>query len=114
MEITEQHWNEEKLNITESVFVRSKVELDTPVKEPALSFLDSLDAIKVPLLGSSGAAATVIIIIIILIAAAKCPKGETATATPIIVQNSASASPVVTTTAPVSYTHLTLPTTPYV
>ena len=83
----EQRWNEEKLNITESVFVRSKVELDTPVKEPALSFLDSLDAIKVPLLGSSGAAAMVIIVIIILIAAVKCPKGDTPATPPIIVQN---------------------------
>ena len=102
MEIVEQHWNEEKLNLNESVFVRSKVELDIPVEEPTLSFLDSLDAIKVPLLGSSRAAAMVIIVIIILIAAVKCPKGDTTTTPPIIVQNSASATPVVNTTPPPS------------
>ena len=112
MKIIEQHWNEEKLNFNESVFVQSKVEMDNSANESTFSFLESLDNHKIPIIGSGGAAVMMVIILIIIITAIKCHKGDSTTPTPLIVQTTttttpmisatATSSPVVTTTVPIS------------
>ena len=112
MRIIEQHWNEEKLNFNESIFVQSKVEIDISANESTFSFLESLDNHKIPIIGSGGAAVMMVIILIIIITAIKCHKGDNTTPTPLIVQTTttttpmitatATSSPVVTTTVPIS------------
>ena len=112
MRIIEQHWNEEKLNFNESVFIQSKVEMDNSADESTFSFLESLDNHKIPIIGSGGAAVMMVIILIIIITAIKCHKGDSTTPTPLIVQTTttttpmisatATSSPVVTTTVPIS------------
>ena len=95
MEIVEKHWEEEKLKINETVFVKSKLSMDSLKEAPTPSFLDSLDSLKVPILGSSGAVVLVIILVIVLIAAIKLSKGKDNNGPSVIVQNSAVAAPVV-------------------
>merc|ERR1739842_55452 len=62
MQIIEQHWNEEKLNFNETVFVRSK--MDSQASDASSSFLDSLDTFKIPIIGSGGAAVIMVIIVL--------------------------------------------------
>jgi hypothetical protein len=104
MQIIEQHWNEEKLDFNETVFVRSKVDMDNQAGETSTSFLESLDTFKIPIIGSGGAAALMVIIGVIIIAAIKCQKGDAPAATPppVIVQTTATTSPVVSATATAS------------
>ena len=102
MRIIEQHWNKEKLNFNETVFVRSKVEMDNSADDSTFSFLDSLDNFKVPIIGSGGAAVMVVIIVIIIITAIKCQKGSNPASTPVIVQTTATTSPVMSATATAS------------
>ena len=102
MEIVEQHWNEEKLNFNETVFVRSKVDMDRQTSDTTSSFLDSLDTFKIPIIGSGGAAVIMVIIVVIIIAAIKCQKESTPATTPVIVQTTATTSPVVSATATAS------------
>ena len=99
MQIIEQHWNEEKLKFNESVFVRSTVESDPLAGGIAASFMDSLDTFKIPIIGSGGAAAMIIIIVIISITAIKCQRGSSQPSAPVIVQTSASTTPVISATA---------------
>ena len=102
MRIIEQHWNKEKLNFNETVFVRSKVEMDNSADDSTFSFLDSLDNFKVPIIGSGGAAVMVVIIVIIIITAIKCQKGDNTPPTPLIVQTTATTTPVISATATAS------------
>ena len=101
MEIVEQRWEEEKLNVKETVFVKSKIFMDQLVDAPTPSILDSLDSLKVPILGSSGAAILVVILIIILVATVKLSKGKDNNNSPVIVQTSAVAAPIAFASAPV-------------
>ena len=90
----EQHWEEEKLKINETVFVKSKISMDSLKEAPTSSILDSLDSLKVPLLGSGEAVILVVIMVIILIAAIKFPKDKANSGPSVIVQNSTVAAPV--------------------
>ena len=102
MQIIEQHWNEEKLNFNETVFVRSKVDTDDQASDAISSLLESLDTFKIPIIGSGGAAAIMIIIVVIIITAIKCQKNNIPATTPVIVQTTATTSPVVSATATAS------------
>jgi len=102
MQIIEQHWNEEKLNVNETVFARSTVDMDSQANNDSPSFLDSLDTFKVPIIGSGGAAVLVVILVVIIITAIKCQKENSPVSTPVIVQTTATTSPVVSATATAS------------
>ena len=102
MQIIEQHWNEEKLNFNETVFVRSRVDVDSQANDATSSFLESLDTFKVPIIGSGGAAVIMLLIVVIIIVAIKCRKESSPASTPVIVQTTATTSPVVSATATAS------------
>ena len=102
MQIIEQHWNEEKLKFNETAFVRSTVEADSLADDATLSFMDSLDTFKIPIIGSGGAAVMVVIIVIISITAIKCQKESSQASTPVIVQTTATTTPVISATATAS------------
>ena len=99
MEIMEQHWNEKKLNYNKTVFVRSKVTVDSPADDYSSSFLESLDTFKIPIIGSGGAAVMVIIVVVIIVTAIKCQKESSPTSTPVIVQTTTTTSQVVMATS---------------
>ena len=82
MEIVEQHWEEEKLKVNETKFIKSKITMDQSEEDTPPSILESLDSIKIPLLGSGGAVIFLIILAIILLAAIKSKS-------PLVIQTSA-------------------------
>ena len=100
MQIIEQHWNEEKLDFNETVFLQSK--MDSQVSDESSTFLDSLDTFKIPIIGSGGVAVIMVIVVVIIIAAVKCQKENTPATSPVIVQTTATTSPVVSATASAS------------
>ena len=102
MQIIEQHWNEEKLKFNETAFVRSTVEADNLADDATLSFMDSLETFKIPIIGSGGVAVMIIIIVIISIAAIKCQKESSQAPTPVIVQTTATTTPMISATATAS------------
>jgi hypothetical protein len=102
MQIIEQHWNEDKVKFNESVFIRSTVEADPQVDDATSSFMDSLETFKTPIIGSGGAAAMLIIIVIITVTAIRCQKGSNQASSPVIVQTTATTTPVISATATAS------------
>ena len=102
MQIIEQHWNEEKLKFNETAFVRSTVEADSLADDATLSFMDSLDTFKIPIIGSGGAAVMIVIIVIISITAIKCQRESSQASTPVIVQTTATTTPMISATATAS------------
>ena len=99
MQIIEQHWNEEKLDFNETVFARSKITVDPSSDDSTSSFLEAMDNFKITIIGSGGAAITIAIVIVIIIAAIKCQRERSTTPASLIVQTTATSSPVATATS---------------
>ena len=97
MRIIEQHWNEEKLDFNETVFARSKITVDSSSDDSTSSFLEAIENFKIPIIGSGGAAIAIAIVIVIIITAIKCQRESNPTPAPLIVQTTATSSPVTTT-----------------
>ena len=108
MQIIEQHWNEEKLDFNETVFARSKITVDSSSDDSTSSFLEAIENFKIPIIGSGGAAIAIAIVIVIIITAIKCQREGNPTPAPLIVQTTATSSPVTTT----SFTAATAPGLP--
>ena len=59
MEVLEQHFEEEKIDINSTVFVRSNIEIDENITAPSSTFLETM---KWPIIGSLGAILSLIVL----------------------------------------------------
>ena len=67
MKILEQHWEEEKVNINQTVFIRSNISIETrSTILPALESLNPFSNVKIPLLCAGGAVFLILLIVIFI------------------------------------------------
>ena len=108
MKILEQHWEEEKVNINQTEFVRSKITMEPRSSIlPTLESLNQYSHLKIPLLGAGGAVFLILLVAIFT----KLAVSRASSGVSVNVQNSNTATNDNTVTPP-SVPKASPPTTP--